>query len=66
MIAIVLMLFYFVMIYCVNPVLGINRGLADYLSFKLPFAVKQECRDELQELKENIETLINISKQNKA
>ena len=65
MIAIVLMLLYFVMKYCVLPILGINKGLADYLSFKLPFDVKEECRDELQDLKENIGTLITISKQNK-
>ena len=66
MIAIVLMLFYFIMKYCVLPVLSINKGLADYLSFKLPFNVKSECRDELQDLKENIDTLITVSKQNKA
>lgn len=66
MIAIVLMLFYFITIYCVNPILGINKSLLDYLTFKLPFTVKAECRDELQDLKENIETLINTSKQNKA
>ena len=66
MIAIVLMLFYFITIYCVNPILGINKSLSDYLTFKLPFTVKTECRDELQNLKENIETLINTSKQNKA
>ncbi len=66
MIAIVLMLFYFITIYCVNPILGINKSLSDYLAFKLPFTVKAECNDELQDLKENIESLINAAKKNKA
>ena len=60
------MLFYFITIYCVNPILGINKSLSDYLAFKLPFTVKAECNDELQELKENIESLINAAKKNKA
>ena len=66
MIAIVLMLYYFVTIYCVNPVLSLRKSLADWLAFRLPFAPKSECRDELLDLKEDIETLINQSKQNKA
>ena len=65
MIAIVLMLYYFITIYCVNPVLSLRKSLADWLSFRLPFAPKSECRDELLELKEDIETLINQSKQTK-
>lgn len=64
MIAIVLMLFYFMSIYCVNPILRLNKGLGDYLAYRIPFAVK-ECKDEMLELKEKIETLINLSKQNK-
>lgn len=66
MIAIVLMLYYFITIYCVNPVLSLRKSLADWLAFRLPFAPKSECRDELLELKEDIETLINQSKQTKA
>ena len=66
MIAIVLMLYYFITIYCVNPVLSLRKSLADWLAFRLPFAPKSECRDELLELKEDIETLINHSKQTKA
>lgn len=65
MIAIVLMFFYFVNIYCVKPIVRINKALGDYLTFKLPFRVKAELLDELKELDDNIETLINISKQNK-
>ena len=66
MIAIVLMLYYFITIYCVNPVLSLRKSLADWLAFRLPFAPKSEFRDELLELKEEVEVLINQSKQNKA
>ncbi len=65
MIAIVLMLYYFMLNYCVNPILRMNKGLGDYLSFRLPFAVKGECRDEVLELKEKIDSLINHAKQQK-
>lgn len=66
MIAIVLMFYYFMTIYCVNPILGMNKSLGNYLSFKLPFAVKAECKDEVLELKEKIDTLITQSRQQKA
>lgn len=66
MIAIVLMLFYFISIYCVNPVVRLNKGLGDWLLFRIPFAVKADCKDEVLELKEKIEALINLSKQAKA
>ena len=66
MIAIVLMLYYFITIYCVNPILSLRKSLADWLAFRIPFAPKSECRDELLELKDNIETLINQNKQTKA
>ncbi len=59
MVAILLMLLYFVLLYVVNPILGINRSLGDYLTFKLPFKVKEECNDEVAELKDRVETLIN-------
>lgn len=65
MIAIVLMLFYFMSIYCVAPIERMNKGLGDWLAFRVPFAVKGDCKDEVLELKEKIETLINLSKQNK-
>lgn len=65
MIAIVLMFFYFINVYCVRPIVRINKALGDYLTFKLPFRVKAELLDELKELDDNIEMLINISKQNK-
>lgn len=66
MIAIVLMLYYFISIYCVAPVVRMNKGLGDYLAFRVPFVVKGECRDEALQLREKIETLINLSKQTKS
>ena len=65
MIAIVLMLFYFMSLYCVTPIERMNKGLGDWLAFRVPFAVKGDFKDEVLEIKENIETLINLSKQNK-
>ena len=65
MIAIVLMLYYFVYIYGVKPILQINRALTDHLSFKLPYKPKANMIDEIKALNDNIENLINISKSNK-
>ena len=64
MIAIVLMLYYFIYIYAVKPILVMNRSLADYLSFKLPYNAKASMIDEVKTLNENIEHLINASKSN--
>ena len=58
MIAVLLMFYYFMTIYCVNPIVKMNRSLGDYLAFKVPFVVKDELKDELLELKEKIETLV--------
>lgn len=66
MIAIVLMLYYFMTLYCVTPIVRMNKGLGDYLAFRIPFAVKADCKDEVLELKEKIDTLITLSKQPKA
>ena len=60
------LIYYFMSVYCVNPILRMNKGLGDYLSFRVPFVVKADCKDEMLELKEKIETLITISKQPKA
>ena len=65
MIAIVLMFYYFMTIYCVNPIVEMNKSLERHLSFKTPFAVKAECKDEVNELKEKIETLIGHAARNK-
>ncbi len=59
MIAIVLVLFYFMRTQCVNPIIRINRALKDYLTFHIPFNVKGELKDELLEIKERIESVIS-------
>ena len=64
MIAIVLMLYYFVMIYCVLPIKNIDKSLAEWLAFRKSFNVKAECRDELFSLKEHIEGLIDRTEKN--
>ena len=63
MIAIVLMLYYFMWIYCVSPILRMNKGLSDFLQFRMPFAVQGELNDEMRELKEKIDTLVAMVKQ---
>ncbi len=62
MIALVLMLFYFILLYCVQPVVKINQALKDYLAYKVPFAPKSQNNDELQELCERISLLIKQSR----
>ena len=65
MIAVVLMLYFFIYIYCIKPVLKINKALSDYLSFKLPFTVKAQLIDQLKDLHDNIDSLITSYKSNK-
>ncbi len=65
MIAIVLMFYYFIVVYCVSPIEKINRSLSDFLSYRLPFIVKVDLLDELKELVDGIEKLIGLSKQNR-
>lgn len=66
MIAIVLMFFYFMTIYCVDPIVRMNKGLGDWLAFRVPFAVKGDLKDEVLELREKIDALIALLKQTKA
>lgn len=66
MIATVLLLYYFTEIYCVKPLVAMNRSLGQYLSFKVPFTVKAECKDEILELKEKVDSLIAMQKQPKS
>ena len=54
MIVILLMFYYFVVIYAIKPITEINKSLGDWIRYKLPFAVKAECRDELAELRDKI------------
>ena len=63
MIAIVLLLYYFMLLYCVNPILRINRALGEWLQFRIPYRPKGEFQDELKEINEKVETMINLSKQ---
>ena len=65
MIAIVLMLFYFMNLYCVDPVLKMNKGLGDYLAYRVPFVAKGDFKDEMLQLKEKIDALIALSKLSK-
>lgn len=65
MVAIVLMLYYFMMVYCVSPIVYITKALKSYIAFKVPFAPKGERRDEMQELQDSIEALIKSSKTTK-
>lgn len=61
MILIVLMLCYFVMVYVVSPIVAMNASLGEWIRFRLPFRVKAECRDEVQELKTKVEELIRMA-----
>ena len=65
MIAIVLMLYYFMTIYCVNPIIRMNKSLERTLTFHLPFGVKGTLKDEVAELKDKIDMLLVLIKQNK-
>ena len=47
------------MIYIAKPIVDMNKSLGDSLKYKMPFVVKSECRDEMAELKERIETVVN-------
>lgn len=64
LIAIVLMFYYFIRVYCVDPIVKMNKALSNYHTYRLPFSVKAELRDELKELVENIEKLIGLLKLN--
>ncbi|MBR4994886.1 MAG: hypothetical protein IKY82_02365 [Alistipes sp.] len=59
MIAILLMFYYFVVIYIAKPIVEMNKNLGDSLKYKIPFQVKSECLDEVNELKQRIESIIN-------
>lgn len=63
MIIVVLMLYYFTMLTCVNPIVAINKSLASYIDFKIPFAPKCYRRDEAEQLCERVDSLIKGSKQ---
>lgn len=64
-IIILLMFLFFIDLYFVKPVIGIQRSLKGYISSKVPFSVKMEGKDEVHELKEEVEELITMYKNKK-
>ena len=56
---IVLMLWYFLDMYGVKTVTKVNRSLGDYLQYKIPYNVKLNGNDEIEQLSGRIEELIN-------
>lgn len=59
MLVVMLMFYYFLKIYYLDPVVRINRSLGDYLTYKVPFDESIEARDELKMLRERIAQLIS-------
>ncbi|MCD7969816.1 MAG: hypothetical protein LUF87_05630 [Alistipes sp.] len=55
----VLVFYYMLELYYTRPLVGIDRGLKGYIAGKAPFRVKTEGHDEINAIRENIETLIN-------
>lgn len=68
MVAIVMLFMFAFLIdlYYTGPTVRITRGLRDYTTHNIPFNVKMEGRDEIQKLREYIETLISMYKNKKA
>ena len=64
MIIILLMFYYFIMIYAIKPIIEINKSLGSWIRYKIPFGTKTECRDELAELSEKIESITTNTKIN--
>ena len=62
MIVILLMFYYFIMIYAIKPIVEMNKSLADWMRYRLPFAPKAEYRDELSELRDKIESVTTNTK----
>lgn len=63
MMLIIGMFYFFIDSYLSRPVVKINEALARYLKARIPFEVKADCRDEIAQLKSNIEDLISLNKQ---
>ncbi|MCC8034761.1 MAG: hypothetical protein LIO77_02365 [Rikenellaceae bacterium] len=54
-----LIFYYLLDLYYTRPLIGIDKGLKGYIASKTPFRVKTEGRDEIDSIRENIETLIS-------
>lgn len=61
MFIVVMMLYFFLKKLYVKPILRINRSLGDYLSYKVPFDEGIACADEIEQLRDRIDTLITKS-----
>lgn len=57
-ILLVFLFYYFIGLYFIKPLLTINMGIREYLSFKKHYSVKLEGDDELAELNEGVSSLI--------
>lgn len=64
-ILLVLVFFSLIDLYYIRPVLRINDGLRNYLANKIPFEPKIEGRDEVHQLREAIDSLIQMLKHRK-
>lgn len=62
MIVILMMFYYFILIYTVKPIVEMNKSLADWIRYRLPFAPKAEYRDEIAELRDKIESVTTNTK----
>lgn len=65
MILIVLMLYYFMMHYCVTPIVRMNRALSEFLQFRMPYRPKGDFQDELKEINESVDTITSLTRQQK-
>ncbi len=64
-ILVVLMLYFFVDIYYIKPVLKINRGLEQFLASRVPFNPQIEGNNEITALRDKIERLTELQKNKK-
>jgi hypothetical protein len=62
-IAIVLMLYYFLHHYLIKPILRINADLGDFLKYRTPVDSNIACRDDIATLRDRIIALIQKLRQ---
>lgn len=53
---------YFLNIYFIRPLTDINKGIQSYIDHRLPYNVKVESKDEIQNLNEGVKDLISSLK----
>jgi hypothetical protein len=46
--------------YFVKPVIGITKGINDFIKYKRPFEVAVDTKDEVNELKEAVKNLTTL------